>query len=158
MPKNPSTALTGQLRQALKTLERATTPEEQAGALVVVQEANAALRAERAVRDAKTARIRQDQAHLPPLPTYALRNGCTARLEWLARAERGGAVDASGCPPFLPMGKRLQRDGLLTLERRPRGGHCNLSVVRLTAKGASTLARLRAKHGIPAPVLSPIAS
>lgn len=157
MPKNASTALTGQLRRALKTLEQATTPEEQASALAIVQDANAALRAERAVRNAKAARVRQDQAHLPPLPTYALRNGCNARLDWLMRAERGGAVDSSGCPPFLPMGKRLQRDGLLTLARRPRGGHCNLSVVHLTAKGAATLARLRAKHGIPAPVLSPVA-
>ena len=158
MPKNPSTAAAGQLRAALQTLKRARTPEEQAAALAVIQEANAAMRAERAERDAKIERRRKDQAHLPPLPKRVLLNGFDARLDWLARAERGGAVNTSYCPPFEPMGRRLQRDGLLTLARTARDGNCRRSTVHLTDKGAAVLARLRAKHGIPAPVLSPATS
>lgn len=155
MPKNVSTALTGQLRRAIKTFERATTPEEQAAALAFVQEANMAIHAERTVRNAKIARRLVDLSTGPAVSKRIQHSGASERLSYLERAERGGAVNRSHCPPFEPVGRRLQREGLLTLQRRPvAGSRCSHSIVVLTPAGAQALAKLRKRLGVSAQVLA----
>lgn len=157
MSKNVSTALTGQLRRALKTLERATTPTEQAAALVFVQEANTAIRTERAIRNAKIARRLVDLPTGPAVSKRIQHSGASERLSYLERAERGGPVNCSHCPPFEPVGRRLQREGLLTLKRRPvAGSRFSRSIVTLTHAGAQALAKLRKRLGVPAQVLADV--
>jgi len=135
---NTSSALQ-RLCVALNLAAKATTDEERSAAEARLQVANEAFTKERIARVKKQI----DADPKPNLPQSTLRTTAQERLAYLERAERGGGVNRSHCPPFAPMGKRLAREGLLTLVRAQTSVRCSHSTLALTDKGRMALTKLR---------------
>jgi hypothetical protein len=136
-----------ELRLALRAWTEAQTDTEREAAQARVELAKQAMRADRIARGIATQRPTKP----PTIPQNVLRTAAEERLAYLERAERGGAVGRSHCPPFAPTGKRLAREGLLTLERTQVSARCTYSIVVLTDKGRSALAKLRRRLKVQAP-------